>query len=314
MVLAALPVAKKKNKQEAADELSALNRTGKAQKEAQATIKRQVMTVAKIAGIALVVIWALAIGFWSGLDNTIPLFVAASLTVGLGVLAFLVQRNLGRSEELGALLSEDSDLSPEERDARLKKLDESVDKGDAGAIIAKAQLQMQQEPRDALTTLEKANLEKAPKLLAGQIRGMRAMIHLNLGEAQAARPLADAIDLSKAPDPKSRANLAGVVAEAWARSGNPIEASELLDKYNPEDKDFEDVKVQLLRARVFAAVHKNDLPTMKKALKGLAEVSPQLMALFVGQKRIHPLLQQEAKKVLEQSGFVPRQMVKGVRR
>jgi hypothetical protein len=108
---------------------------------------------------------------------------------------------------------------------------------------------------------------------------------------------------------KLRANLAGVVAEAWARSANPIEANELLDKYDVNDKEFEEVKVQLLRARVFAAVHANDLPKMRRALKQLEEISPQLLALFVGQKRIHPLLQQEAKKKLEKSGLMPKQRI-----
>jgi hypothetical protein len=160
-----------------------------------------------------------------------------------------------------------------------------------------------------LTTLEKVDLEMAQKTVAGLVRAMRAMIHLNLGDVAAARPLADAIDLSKAPDLKLRANLSGVVAEAWARSGNPIEASELLDKYDVDDKQFEDSRVQLLRGRVFACVHRNDLNGMRRALKQLEEISPQLMALFVGQKRIHPLLQQEAKKKLEKSGLMPKQRI-----
>ena len=140
------------------------------------------------------------------------------------------------------------------------------------------------------------------------------MIHLNLGEVKSARALADEIDLAKMPDPKARANLVGMVAEAWARSGNPIEASELLDKYDPDDKQFADVRVQLLRARVFASAHRNEMNRMKASLKRLEELSPQLLAVFVGQKRVHPLLQKEARKRLEKTGLVPRQKIQAARR
>src|SRR5262249_10659882 len=149
-----------------------------------------------------------------------------------------------------------------------------VQKGDAAAIIAKAQLEMQESPKDALATLEKVDLEKAQKMIASQVRAMRAMIHLTIGDVSAARELAEQIDLQKAADLKMRANLAGVVAEAWARSGNPIEANQLLDKYDPTDKDFDEMKVQLYKARVFACVHQNDLKGMRRALKLLEEISP----------------------------------------
>jgi hypothetical protein len=154
--------------------------------------------------------------------------------------------------------------------------------------------------------LEKVDLQKAQKLVAAQVRAMRAMIHLNLGEVKASREIVEQLDLKVAPDPKTRANLAAVQAEAWARSGNPIEAGELLDKYDPEEKDFDDVKLQLYRARVFACAHKQDLPGMRRALKALTAISPQLAAMFVGQKRVHPLLEKEARKLLEKSGLVPK--------
>ena len=35
---------------------------------------------------------------------------------------------------------------------------------------------------------------------------------------------------------RNHANLTAVVAEAWARSGNSIEATELLNKYDIDDK------------------------------------------------------------------------------
>jgi hypothetical protein len=304
-------VAKKKKAQKDLSEIANLDQ---ARNDALATARGQIRTIAKVAIGFLVVTWLLALGFASGLSTAIPYYVAAVLTVVVGVGAVLVRRNLGKSEALGQLIADGMDLAPDERAARIATLDKEVEKGDVGSIIAKAQLQMHDSPRDALTTLEKVNLEKAAKVMANQVRGMRAMIHLNLGEAKAARELADTIILDKTPDLKSRANLAGIVAEAWARSGNPIEATELLDKYDPDDKDFSDVKVQLLRARAFASAHHNKLDRMKKALKELEEISPQLLAVFVGQKRVHPLLLQEAKKKLEKSGLMPKTKIQGARR
>lgn len=296
-------------KQRAKDARDALKDLTKPRGDPMGVAKQQLRTAAKVAGIALLVVWLIALSMWSGLDSVIPLVVAVVLTIAAGVAAYLVRRNLGKSAELGELLAEGGDLSSEERASRIAQLEDRIQKGDAAAVIAKAQLQMHEAPRDALATLETIDLEKTQKIVGLQVRTMRAMIHLNLGDVGDARALADAIDLAKAPDLKTRANFAGVVAESWARSGNPIEAKDLLDKYDPEEKEFEELKVQLYRARVFACVHTNDLNGMRRALKKLQEISPQLMALFVGQKRIHPLLQQEAKKKLEKSGLMPRARV-----
>ncbi len=307
-------MAKRNRQKSAQDELAALTDADAARGNAMDSATRQLKTVAKIAVGVLVVSWLLAFGFWSGLKSNIPLYVAGGITATLLLAAFLVRRNFAKSQELGGLLSDGADLSPEQRAERLAKLQDRIDKGEAAAIMTAAQLQMQEEPRDALVTLEKANLEKGPKMIAHQVRGMRAMIHLNLGELNAARGLADDIDLAKLPDPKSRAHLVGIIAESWARSGNAIEANELLDKYDPEQDEFQDVRLQLLRARVFASAHKNDLKQMRSNLKKMEEISPQLIALFVGQKRVHPLLQKEAKKRLEKSGVMPRQRIQMARR
>jgi hypothetical protein len=278
------------------------------------TAKQQLKSAAKVAIIAAIVIWLLALGFQSGLDTMIPIYVAAGLTVTGVIGALLVRRNLKKSEDMGALLAGASDLSEIEREARIEKLSQKVAKGDAPAILAKAQLQMQSAPKEALVTLEAVDLNKAQKLVAAQVRAMRGMIHLNLGEVKAARDLAEDIDLAKAPDAKLRANLSAVVAESWARSGNAIEATELLDKYDADDTDFADVRMQLLRARAFTCAHRQDIKGMKRALKQLLDISPQLAGMFVGQKRIHPLLQKEARRQLERSGLAPKQRIQTARR
>lgn len=278
-----------------------------------AQARRQIGTLAKVALGVLVVTWVLAFGFWSGLESVIPFYVAGVITVALAVGAVLVRRNLGRSEQLGALLG-DADLDPAERQRRIQKLSPRIEKGEHAAILAQAQLLMHAEPRAALEALEAADLSKGQKVIVNQIRGMRAMLHLNFGELQAARELAEDIDLDKTPDLATRGNLAGIVAEAWARSGNPIEADELLEGYDPKEKSLGDVKVQLYRARAFVGAHRNDVPKMRRALKDLEDVSVQLLGAFVGGKRIHPLLAKEARKRLERSGAVPRPRVQVLRR
>lgn len=303
---------KKKHRMKA--EREALAELAQPRGDALANARRQLRTAAKAALIALVVVWLLAFGFRSGLDTDIPLIVGASLTLAGAIAALLIRRNLTKSEHMGSLVAGAADLSDEERASRLAKLDKKVAKGDAAAILAKAQLLMQDDPRGALEVLEGVNLDKAQKLIAAQVRGMRGMIHLNLGEVKASRALAETIDLAKVPDPKLRANLSAIVAEAWARTGNPIEGTALLDKYDVDDAEFADVRMQLIRARVFTCAHRQDLKGMRRHLKMLIAISPQLAGMFVGQKRIHPLLEKEARKALEKSGLAPRQKIQMARR
>jgi hypothetical protein len=47
---------------------------------------------------------------------------------------------------------------------------------------------------------------------------------------------------------------------------------------------------------------------MKKALRKLSNQDPRLLAGFI-MKRTHPLLQKEAKKLIEQSGIAQRKMM-----
>jgi hypothetical protein len=47
-----------------------------------------------------------------------------------------------------------------------------------------------------------------------------------------------------------------------------------------------------------------------RSLRKLVEMNPQLLGMFVGAKKIHPLLQQEAKQLLMRSGAVPRRVVR----
>lgn len=276
-------------------------------------IKRQLKIGARVLGIALLVIWLLALGFASGLESHIPYFIAGGLTLLAAGAVFWIRRNFNRSRELSAMIEDGADLSKEAREERIRQLESQSSGDDASRALAKAQLEMHESIDKAIQTLEAVNLEKAQKLLATQVQAMLVMLRLNTGDVTSARKVADAIDLKKVPDAKVRAGFVGIIAEAWARSGNPIEASELLDQYDPKDQKFRDSEVQLIRARAFASAHKNDHQNMKKSVKELNDISPQLLAAFVSQKRVHPLLQQEARKRLEKSGMMPKAKIQFAR-
>ena len=124
---------------------------------------------------------------------------------------------MAKTQALGSILKGAD--TQEGRKAALERIDTEFKKGDTQAVIAKAQLQMQDDPRAALATLEAVNLDKELGPIAGQIRAMRAMIHLTLGETAEARALADKLDLGKQQEPKTRVMFAAVAAEAWARTG-----------------------------------------------------------------------------------------------
>ncbi len=146
--------------------------------------------------------------------------------------------------------------------------------------------------------------------MADQVRCTRATIHLQLGEVQEARGLVDKMELGKQQEPKTRAMFAAVAGETWGRTGQAKKAVEMLELFNPEDPEYGEMRVQMWRARAFAYVAAGDMKAVSRSLKKLLEMSPQLLGMFVGTKKVHPMLQQEAKQILMRSGAVPRQMVR----
>lgn len=198
--------------------------------------------------------------------------------------------------------------SAEDRKAALAQLDASYKQNDPTAVFARAQLEMQDDPKKALATLEKIDLTKVMGAVADETRAQRAMIHLTLGDIGPARQLVDNIDLSRQRDAKTRAMLTAICSEAWARTGNAKKGVEMLTLIDPEDAVYEQLRPQLYRALAYAYAYTNDLKGMRRALKKLGTLDVRLLGGFMT-KRTHPLLQKEAKKMVEQSGAVPRKMV-----
>ena len=68
------------------------------------------------------------------------------------------------------------------------------------------------------------------------------------------------------------------------------------------------MRPQLHRAYAYAYAYTNNTKAMRRSLRKLLELDARLLGGFM-MKKSHPLLQKEARKLLEQSGMVPRKMV-----
>jgi tetratricopeptide (TPR) repeat protein len=247
-------------------------------------------------GAIVAVVWvaALIVLRWT----YIPLIVAGVVTALAIAAAIWITRYVNKSRELSALLRSATETEQGRKDA-LKKLETDFKKSDVQATIARAQLEMQDDPRKALATL-----------VADQVRCMRASIHLQLGDLQEARLLVDKMELGKQQEPKTRAMFASVAAETWGRTGQAKKALEMLTLYNPEDPEYAEMRMQMWRARAFASAGAGDMKAAVRALKKLLEINPQLLGMFISAKQVHPMLQQEAKQLFMRNVAVPRKMVR----
>jgi hypothetical protein len=255
-------------------------------------------------GLILAVPWIIAII----VHRTIGYAISGGLTLVVAGIAIWFVRYAKRSQALGDILRGAD--TEEGRKAALSKLETGFKKTDSQAVLARAQLEMQDDPKKALATLESVRLDKVLGPIADQFRAMRAMIHLTIGETAEARALADELDLGKQQEAKQRAMFATVASEAWARTGQSKKAIETLELFNPEDPEFAEVRAQMWRARAFAYAAQNDMKGVARSLKRLADMNTQLLGMFIGQKKVHPLLEREAKQIVMRLGAAPRKMVR----
>lgn len=263
-------------------------------------------------GLPLLAAWvigALVAGFsQSSTVQYIALGIPTALTLAAAGLIFWIVRQTRKARGVvGILQKAGAAGTKDERDAAIKELDAQYKANDPTAAFAKAQLLMQEDPRKALEVLETINLNKVMGNMADEARGQRAMIHLMLGEVTRARDLVDGIQLARHQDARSRAMLASVVSEAWARSGQAKRAVDTLSVIDPEDEQLAQLKPQIYRSQAFAFAYTNDMKQARRALKRLVGLDARLLGGFLD-KKTHPLLQREAKKMLEQSGAIPRKM------
>ena len=186
----------------------------------------------------------------------------------------------------------------------------------APARLAEGDL-LSEDPREALKTLEQVNLTKVMANVADEARVQRAMIHLLLGETEDARNLVDNVDITRHKEAKTRATMAAIIGEAWARSGQAKKAVELLETFDPEDADYVDLRPQLLRSRAFAYAWASNTKQMKQTVRRLSQLNVQYLSGFITRKKhpmgvpprgVHPMLEKEAFDIVAKSGAVPRQM------
>jgi len=272
--------------------------------------KEQIRSLLFRLGIPLLGIWMvcglIATIVISDTTKAILIGIPAVITLLAAGLVIFALRQAKKARGVASILNQVE--TPEDRKAAITQLEASYKKNDPAALFAKAQLELQEDPKKALATLEQINLEKAMATVADEARGQRGMIHLMLGEVADARRLVDGINLSRHQEARTRAMLAAVCAEAWARSGNAKKAAETLSLFDAEDAVFEQIRPQLYRASAYVSAHTGDTKTMKRALTKLAKQDPRLLAGFM-MKRTHPLLQKEAKRLIEQSGIAQRRMM-----
>ena len=290
----------------------ALDKPAGLQKQAipDALGKEQIRSLLLRLGIPLLAVWMLcgliATIVISETTKAILIGIPAVITLLAAGLVVFALRQAKKARGVASILSKVE--SSEDRKAAISQLEATYKKNDPAALFAKAQLELQEDPKKALATLEQINLEKVMANVGDEARGQRGMIHLMLGEVADARRLVDGITLSRHQEPRTRAMLAAVCAEAWARSGNAKKAQETLALFDFEDATFEQIRPQLYRAQAYAAAYESDLGNMRKALRKLLSIDVRLLGGFM-MKKTHPLLQKEAKKILEQSGQVPKKMI-----
>ncbi len=240
---------------------------------------------------------------WRGILLGFPTLITL-VAVGLFVFAL---RQANKARGVASILGKVE--TDEDRKVAIAELETAASKkNDPAAIFAMAQLEMQEDPKRALATLERINLAKVMAPIADEARGQRALIHLMLGDVGDARTLVNGIDLKRHQEARTRAMLASVCAEAWARSGEAKKALETLGLFDPEEDTFSQLRPQLYRAFAYAYAYTSDTAGMKRSLKKLLGIDARLLGGFMT-KRTHPLLQKEAKKLLEQSGQIPRKMM-----
>jgi len=267
--------------------------------------------IAVRVGIPVAVGWAVALA----IGNIWLIGAMGVLTLVIAGVAVWVLRFSKKTQAVADIVRAAD--NPEARKEALEKLDSDFKEGDTAATFAKAQLQMQDDPREALETLESLDLEKMMAPMADETRSQRAMIHLMLGETDQARTLVDHIELSRHKEARTRATLAAVVGEAWARTGQAKKAIEMLEMFDPNDDAYVDLRGQLYRSLAFAYAWGNKTKQMKQTLRKLKAINVQLLMGFITKKKnphgvpsrgVHPVLEKEAFGMLMRSGSVPRKM------
>ncbi|MEZ4361084.1 MAG: hypothetical protein R3B48_12945 [Kofleriaceae bacterium] len=247
-------------------------------------------------GVALVVMWAFAISTGStGL--MIAVGVITMLVLGVVVWAYrIIRKQRGLVSTL-----QGAQQSPEARRAALAQLTEGKDANSPTTVFARAQLAAADDPRGALALIEKVEMKAFPAAMQDDVALLKTQLYLSQGRTQDARKTADTMNLDNPERASVRPMAATIVAEAWARTGKPKEALELLATVQVPKKDAEQLGMQIRVARIFARFAANQRSQARVEMVELANEDLNQLGRFVGaQFRVHPELVKLARQVYEQ--------------
>lgn len=186
--------------------------------------------------------------------------------------------------------------SPEARKAALAQL--QGDDKDVLRMVARAQLESQDDPKKAIATLESLDLAKVPATSQDDVRVLRAQLYLATGRLREAANMADGINLGAAPNAQAKAMVTAIVGEAWARTGKADRALIILDELKVDDDEMGQAGILARMAKVFAAFHAGKKDRARKELEGLMKLDVNYLGRFVMPGgAVHLELQQLAKQV-----------------
>jgi hypothetical protein len=254
--------------------------------------------------LGLGVLWALAFGLvpWMDYWGVGVVGVLTAIVAGFGVYVLRLTR---KSRAIVDILKEATDDAG--RRAAIEKLGEKGN--DALNAVAKAQLLAQENPAEAMATLEAVDLAKAPAVMQDEIRAQLAMMYLVHGRTRDARALADLIRLDRQPQPKAKAMYAAVMAEAFARTGAKEEARKLVDTYDANDPAYGETAAMLYRAQVYTYTYTKNRGLAQQAIERLLAIDPN-MVVALAVKGGNPTIGKLAKETLQRTGSIPKQKVR----
>lgn len=249
-----------------------------------------------IIGVVTALVWA----FVLQTGSTVLMIIAAVLTAALAGVLIWAFRMIRKQRGLVGLLQGATE-SPEARKQALEKLSGDKDAGSPTKIFARAQLMAQDDPKGALKLLEPVALTTFPAAMQDDVSLLKAQLFLSFGRTQDARKCADSMNLDNPERKEIRPYAAGIVAEAWGRTGKSKEALALLETVELPKKNAEQIAIQMKIARVFARFASNQRGPARADLLALAEEDVNYLGRFLSpQFRVHPELQKLARSVLEQ--------------
>lgn len=272
-----------------------------AQAIAQAETPRIKWNVVLQIALAVIVVWALAIGSIPYVDYW-GVGVVAVLTLvlaGFGVWIWnFTRRQRGIMEVLKGATDEEG------RKNAIAQLQARGSK-DAMAALARAQLMLRDDPKEAAGVLEAIDLKKEPGPVQDEVRSNLAFLYLAQNRPKDARPLVDELRLDRQPNAKAKAMYAAVMAETFARTGKPEDAKKLLETYSADDPEYGEVAIVLLRAQVYTYLATKNRGLMRTAMAKMAARDPNQLAPFAT-KGASPELQAAVREVLAGAGFATR--------